>query len=432
MPLLAIIPIVATGCGDDPATPLSTQSGPAPDPKPFVRTVGSTGYDEVHDVAADAAGNVFVTGAFNDLVDFAGSTFDPALGPVFVAKFDPTGKFLWTIQISGASPDGPLSLGTDQSGDVILQGEFVSRLNVGGSTATTNGGGEHVFVARLSGAGSVKWISYDTGEYLSVAFGMGTGRSGGTAVTGFIQAGATFGDTELTVQGFDFFLARYDSQGDAVWAKQSGSDTGASGGAVAVDPSGNVVAAGQFVESFALDGVEITADAGDSFVARYNAHGELLWLKSLGDNTAESIHDIATDRDGDIYLAGRKTTSTLWKLDSHGNVIWEAPAAPAGYMAVGLEKNILLSGWFQGTLSVGDMTATSNGFLDFFVARYDALGHPVSLVTGGSSRDDTARGIAVDGYGGAITVVDFYDSFDLGGETITSNGEQDILIMRLE
>lgn len=99
----------------------------------------------------------------------------------------------------------------------------------------------------------------DFGRYLSVGFGMGTGQSGGMAVTGFIQAGATFGDTELTVGGFDFFLVHYDSRGNAVWAKQTGSDTRASGGNVAVDAGGNVVVAGSFAESFALDGVEITA-----------------------------------------------------------------------------------------------------------------------------------------------------------------------------
>ena len=361
LPLIAlsvIMPIVGMGCGDDPTLVEGTQ--PGPDPTPFVRTIGSTGYDEVYDVAADPSGNVFVTGAFNDPVDLDGNTFDSTLGPVFVAKFDRSGGFLWIKQISGASPDGPLRLGADYSGDVIVQGAFASPLTINGITVTPNGGGEHVFVARLSDAGLVKWISYDAGSYLSVGFGMGTGRSGGTAVTGFIQVGATFGDIELTVQGFDFFLGCYDSRGDAVWAKQSGSDTRASGDAVAVDPEGNVVVAGHFEESFTLGDIELTADAGDSFIARYNAAGELQWLKSIGDNTPESIRDIATDGDGNIYVAGRRETSTLWKLDSDGNVVWEAPAAPAGDMAVDLDKNILLSGWYQGTLRVGDRTVTSN------------------------------------------------------------------------
>ena len=146
-----------------------------------------------------------------------------------MAKYDPTGRFEWVKQISGASPDGPLRLGASETAGVFLQGIFISGLTIDGIIVNSNGGAEHVFVTRFDGAGNVLWTGYDSGRYLSVGFGMGTGSSGGTAVTGFIKTGATFGDTELTVQGFDFFLVRYDPAGNATWAKQTGVSTSATG-----------------------------------------------------------------------------------------------------------------------------------------------------------------------------------------------------------
>lgn len=423
--------IVANGCSDSPTRVSRSQSSPPP-PEPFIETVGSTAHDECHDIAVDPSGNVFVVGAFSAPVEFGGQTFDPAHGPVFLAKYDPTGEFQWVKHISGAAPDGPLRLGTDDSDNVILQGLFFTTLTIDRVAVTSNGGADHVFVARLNASGGVSWIAYDTAPYISVGLGMGTGRGGGTAVTGFIKVGATFGDSELMVQGFDFFLVYYDSKGNAHWAKQTGSSTVATGGEVAVDARGSVIATGNFVESFTLDGVELTADAGDSFIAKYNAAGELQWLKSLGNNTAENIYGVATDRDGDIYVAGRSATGTLWRLDPDGNEIWEASAATADDIAVDLEKNILLSGSYRGTLTVGDSEVVSNGLSDFFVARYDASGQGLWVTAGGGAREDRAQGLAVDQSGSPLTVVDFSESFEFGGETVTSRGEQDILITRLE
>lgn len=434
LPLTAIIVIILVttfGCSDDP-TNVRTSLKPLPDPTPFIATTGSTGYDEAHDIAVDPSGNVFVLGAVGAPVDFGGDTFDPADGPVFLAKYDPTGAFEWVLHISGAGADGPLYLGTDTSGDVIVYGILLTSLTINGVTVSASGGADHVFVARLGGTGNVKWISHDSGPFLSVGFGMGTGPSGDTAVTGFIKAGATFGDTELSVQGFDFFLVRYDAQGNASWAKQTGSNTAATGDQVAVDPQGNVIVAGSFDGSFALDGVEVTATGGDAFIARYNAAGELQWLKSLGDDVAEDIHAIATDGDGDIYVSGRRATSMLWKLSSDGAVIWEGPGPPASDIAPDSQENIFLAGEFLGTLTVGETEVTSNGFTDFFIARYDPQGNGAWVVSGGASKGDRVQGLAVDANDAPLAVVDFAESFEFRGETITSHGNQDILFMRLE
>ena len=159
--LFALALIVATGCSDDPTGTRPSQT-PAPDPEtpapvPWLRTLGSSGYDEAHDIAVDPMGNVFVTGFVSGPVDFGGQTFDPADGPVFIVKYDPTGAFLWVKHVWGAGPDGPLRLGTDKSGSVVLEGIFISKLIIDETTITSAGGTDHVFVAKFGAAGNVLW-----------------------------------------------------------------------------------------------------------------------------------------------------------------------------------------------------------------------------------------------------------------------------------
>jgi hypothetical protein len=431
-----VVLVVATGCSDDP-TGASRSQDPAPDPAPdpWLKTLGSIGYDESHDIAVDPMGNVFVTGALSAPVDFGGQIFDPADGPVFVVKFNPSGEFLWVKHVWGANPDGPLRLGTDKSGGVVLEGVFVITVIIDETTITSAGGADHVFVAKLDAAGNVAWTAHDTAPYLSVGFGMATGESGGTAVTGFFQLGAAFGETELAVQGFDFFVVNFDAAGNPLWARTTGSASSAAGGEVAVDPSDNVIVAGEFTQAVTFGDVELTsAGSRDAFITKYSAAGDVLWAAQIGNENDDAAYGIVTDRHGNIYVTGRRwgTPTALWKFTSDGDLAWEADAVLADDIALDPWNNIFLSGSYRGTLSVGDSEVTSNGFSDFFVAKYDASGRGLWAVSGGASRDDRAQGLTVDRHGAPIAVVDFSESFEFAGETITSEGAQDLLIFKLE
>jgi hypothetical protein len=445
LPLIVVLLVLlialagAVGCGDEPTTTptsTSTRDSQIQSPEPWVGAFGSTIYDESHDVAVDPAGNVYVTGACNGPVDFGGGeVFDPANGPVFLAKFDPVGEFLWVKRVSGAGPDGPLRLGTDRYGNVVLQGVFIRDLTVDGTTVMSAGGTDHVFLVGFDSAGNVRWIGYDSGQYMSVGFGMDAGASGGTAVTGFIQAGAVFGDTELSVQGFDYFVVAYDAGGNVVWARQSGSSTSAMGTEVAVDPGNNVIVAGEFRGAVTFGGTDLTsAGSRDAFITKYGPDGTVLWAVSIGEEGDDTAYGIAADHDSNVYVSGRLsgTTTTLWKLSPDGDLVWQADAPTADDLAVDRTGNVLLSGGFRGTMTVGDDVLTSNGFTDFFIAKYDPSGLGLWGVSGGASRDDCVQGLAVDSRGAPVAVVDFWESFEFVGETITSRGEQDLLVFRLE
>lgn len=433
--LILVMLSITVGCSESPTAPRTKAPAPPPAPGAWLTTIGSTDYDESHDVAVDASGNVYVVGSLSAPVDFGGQIFDPTGAPVFLAKYSRTGEFEWIRRIRGAGPDGPLSLSTDNSGGVFLQGIFITRLVIDGQTISSNGGADHVFVSRFDANGNVLWTSYDTAPWLSVAFAMDTGVTGVTAVTGFYQVGAEFGDAELSVQGFDFFVVSYDGNGNALWAHSTGSDSRTIGAGAAVDPSNNVILAGEFYGTTTFGSTELTSSGNrDAFIAKYSSTGDVLWAHRMGTDADDAAYGIATDSDGDIYLSGRRWGSpvSLWKYNADGEQLWEAEAPQASDIALDASNNIFLSGSFTGTYTVGTSEITSNGYNDFFVARFDPSGNGSWAVSGGASQDDRAQGLAVDRYGAPIVVVDFRDSFDFAGETVTSKGEQDLMVFRLE
>lgn len=197
-----------------------------------------------------------------------------------------------------------------------------------------------------------------------------------------VIAGAFTGDIDLGGQVFtstmtDMFLAKVDTTGTFVWAKQFATALNDRPVGVAVTPQGNILIAGSF------------ADVGGSFGgAPYNGNGPLfaelapdgshLWTKPWGLNGSGSWGGIASDPD-----------STVW-----------------------------VTGSFNGTVNFGAGAVASTGALDLFVAHLDTNGGLLDLdVVAG---DVTVRGQAPDGQGGLFVAGTFKGSLDLGSGPITT------------
>lgn len=71
---------------------------------------------------------------------------------------------------------------------------------------------------------------------------------------------------------------------------------------VAVDASGNVIAAGAFTEDFAVAGATLEAIGTSAYVIKYDKTGDAAWAVAF--TGAATISAIDTDADGNIYIAG--------------------------------------------------------------------------------------------------------------------------------
>jgi hypothetical protein len=105
-------------------------------------------------------------------------------------------------------------------------------------------------------------------------------------------------------------------------------------GAVAADPSGNVIIAGTTYGSIPLSTAPVNAQ---DLVAKFDTTGKQLWLKQFGagGGNNDTLSAVGTDTQGNIYVGGstagafpgfanpgNSPEAVVLKLDASGNVIW--------------------------------------------------------------------------------------------------------------
>ena len=105
-------------------------------------------------VAMDAAGDVAIVGLFKGSVGFGGATFtDPSAGTfdAFVAKLaSANGAHLWSHQVGDASDQRGRGIAMDAAGDVFITGAYQGTIALGPAATITSTSGNDVFTVKLA------------------------------------------------------------------------------------------------------------------------------------------------------------------------------------------------------------------------------------------------------------------------------------------
>ena len=398
----------------------------------WLTTMGSTGVDRGTAITVDDNGHVYLAGSFTGTVDF-----DPGPGvesrtsaggnDIYVAKLTAAGELVWVSTMGGANSDSPTSIAVDAQGNV-----------------------------------------YTTGGFCGTAdFDPGPGS--------FTMTAATTGQA-------DIFVSKLDADGNFVWAKGViGGTWWDQGYGIAIDPAGNVVVAGRF---YAQGGPRdfdpgpgtyfLTAGHEDIFVLKLDADGNFIWAVGFGTAPHESrAYSVAVDDDGNIYTTGYfrgavdfdpdeedefiMTSVGTWnifyhKLDPDGNFVWARSlpistttyhTEPRGYgrkIILDQQGHLLATGRFSGTVDFdpgpGTTSLTAAGDHDIYVLKMTTDGDLVWARSMGGSGYDEGFGIGVDADGGVHVVGMFRATADLdpGAEVfeVVSAGGDDMFVLHLD
>jgi hypothetical protein len=230
---------------------------------------GGSGNDTGMAISTDAGGNVFVIGSFEGTASFGGGNLSSSgQRDVFVAKYGPSGQHLWSKKFGGSGDEVGYGLAVDTAGDVFISGKFQNSVNFGGSNLTS-AGGDDIFLAKLSGAnGGHIWSKSMGAASGDASLGVDVDAVGNVYMTGYFTGSVNFGGGALSSSGLDVFVAKYTSTGTFSWARRFGGFDTQIGNAVAAASTGEVSVTGYFASTIDLGtGVLTTAGAYDSFVA---------------------------------------------------------------------------------------------------------------------------------------------------------------------
>src|SRR5262249_25484829 len=145
----------------------------------------------------------------------------------FVAKYTKAGALAWAKDLRGAGPTSVAQGGAvavDGSGNVLVTGTFTGTVNFdpnAGTTSFSAPGRNDVFVAKYDPNGNLLWARDVAGSAGSIdeGYALAVDGSGDVAVAGSFQNTATFGSTALTAGGtFESFVAELSPSGTFLWA----------------------------------------------------------------------------------------------------------------------------------------------------------------------------------------------------------------------
>jgi hypothetical protein len=176
--------------------------------------------------ALDRAGNLFVTGFDSAALTAAG----------YVAKIAPDGASIWVRPLGLVYRDRIDGIGVDDAGNLYVVGST----RVGSGDAYL---GQDAYLVKLDPEASVLWkqrlagYSVLPGTYTIIPMGVAVTGGGDAWLHGVVTDGALPG--QAYAGSVDGFVAKYDSSGKLMWARQWGTTERDQQALVALDPLGN-------------------------------------------------------------------------------------------------------------------------------------------------------------------------------------------------
>lgn len=261
--------------------------------------------------AANADGASRASGVYGGTISVLGqSVTAPPGGTSYIAAFAPTGSLAWLRNLTTAGAAIIFNLTMSNDGSTYLGGFQATEANYGDGTVSVQGSGDG-FIVKYDGSGNLAWKKITGGSGSETVFAMTTTPAAQLVAVGVFDAEIDFGGGELTPQGEqDVFLVKYDADGNHLWSRSVGQSASVRVYDLASDGDGNIVAVGHFDGTISLDGVELASAGGtDVLVMSFDALGNLLWARNYGNFNDQYGRKVALDASGNIYFTGYYTGS---------------------------------------------------------------------------------------------------------------------------
>jgi hypothetical protein len=315
---------------------------------------------ECYGQATDSNGNIYITGEFVDTLFFGTQKLaSDGYGDMYIAKFDKNGNALWVAQGKKTRAYwGDMAVGNwltlDDSGNVIVTGQFIGIMVFGNDTVKVPTGDYAAFTVKYNSSGSILWAVHGQDKtYNDRSYGQSvcTDKNGNIYTAGVFSDSVTFGPYQLVSKGTDIFIVKCNPQGHILWAKQSNVPSAAIPQFLrmmcATDPAGHLFLAGTYEDTltFGNDTLIVPRFTNEqAYLLKFDTNGSILWAQSSKTHNFNSWVDaygMIVDAAGNPIISGGyygdtarfgtkkifRPTYFLAKYNNNGQCIW-AEAMP--------------------------------------------------------------------------------------------------------
>lgn len=165
-----------------------------------------------------------------------------------------------------------------------------------------------MLLLRFDAAGNLLWGKQSGGTDTDRALDV-LATVDGIYTTGTFRQEANFGSKQLSsMEGAEVFLAKYNFNGDVIWARQSRGGKSEEDNSLALAADGDVLLTGLYTSQIVLENDTLSSATAqkDFFIARYDAAGNYVGAAASGLTPGSSMQNpaIAYGPDNKIYLTG--------------------------------------------------------------------------------------------------------------------------------
>jgi len=461
----------------------------APGQYQSIQSVGNTGYDGSRGLVVDSTGQYISGEFSDSITLGSTTLTSSGDTDIYVAKLDLNGNYVWAVKAGGFSQDGftrrQAMANNPFDNSLILGGYYATSADFGATTLNGDTG-SNIFIAKVdksngdfiwakSAGGSTNVILDGNLFPEQVASSVTADSAGNVYASGSVSTSDAYFDgiglPQVGAGGGEIFVAKLDSDGNFIWANRYGDSAPGGGGnkahGLVVDTSGDVYAAFALNDSMVVGNTTLTSFAGtdgNSVVVKLDSSGTEIWAVSGGTVGPTNIaldlaYDLGLDSTGNLYLTGyiggqngtfgsinvigSATGSAAYtaKLNpSNGNFVWVETLASPGLaigrdMLIDSSDNIWIGGVYFNVMTDGNSTITGNATNAFF-ARYNSSGglQEIKSIGGTAGQIGSINTTGVGGnqvralaqYNDKLYIAgEYFDTIGIGGQSITSNGNQD-------
>lgn len=340
---------------------------------------------------------LLLTGTFYNFLNLPDTVIHEPKNTIFVIKMDLDGNIIWCRTAGGTGDDQAFGIASDPDGNIYISGSNENDATFDQITIPRGG-----FLAKYDANGNVIWAKHkfrflmlhSSGYPFTEASPIHLLYSNNSLlVNGVVQNDTIVIDTVTFINSYSFnasYLSSFSSQGDFQWIKLAGGPGGSCGSSFATDTLNNIYISGFYQGKgvFGNDTLIPPGDGGDCFLAKYNSLGNLIWVTSTQSSSMAWGQAVAYSSDAGVYL----------------------------------------SGYFHGTIHVGDIilvsSPTSN---DMFLAKYSTDGNNIGVR---QYHSGAIYGVALDGSKSVCFTGDFNDTLTIGPNTFVSRGQGDLFVAK--
>lgn len=219
----------------------------------WLKQFGARWRDFGQRLALDRRGDLVLLTVFTGEVSFGGEILKPEGNQdVAVVKLNSNGEHIWSRRFGSHFNELGLGLAVDLAGNIAISGSFDNEITFGGDKLVGKGESD-VFVARFDPEGKHLWSRAFGSVREDIGYGVGVDKYGNITVGGWFWGTVDFGGGPLQAKGQnkDAFLLKLSASGEHIWSKRFGGQDHDQTRGVAVNEDGRAAVAGIF--RFALD-----------------------------------------------------------------------------------------------------------------------------------------------------------------------------------